>query len=128
MRTALLYKTGTATVLSLLTALSATGVQAEGRQIEEVIVTAERQEASVQDTSISITALTGEFMEDFGIRNQEDFQNMVPATTIQPYDATVRGVGRNFRALGGDPGVATYINEVYSEDLLTGTAQTFLGC
>ena len=125
MRTALLYKTGTATVLSLLTALSATGVQAEGRQIEEVIVTAERQEASVQDTSISITALTGEFMEDFGIRNQEDFQNMVPATTIQPYDATVRGVGRNFRALGGDPGVATYINEVYSEDLLTGTAQTF---
>ena len=125
MRTALLYKTGTATVLSLLTALSATGVQAEGRQIEEVIVTAERQEASVQDTSISITALTGEFMEDFGIRNQEDFQNMVPANTIQPYDATVRGVGRNFRALGGDPGVATYINEVYSEDLLTGTAQTF---
>ena len=31
---------------------------AEGRQIEEVIVTAERQEASIQDTSISITAFT----------------------------------------------------------------------
>ena len=71
MRTALLYKTGTATVLSLLTALSATGVQAEGRQIEEVIVTAERQEASVQDTSISITALTGEFMEDFTTQRSE---------------------------------------------------------
>lgn len=95
------------------------------RQIEEVIVTAERQEASIQDTSISITALTGEFVDDFGIRNQEDFQNFIPATTIQPYDATVRGVGRNFRALGGDPGVATYINGVYSEDLLTATAQTF---
>ena len=24
-------------------------------------------------------------------------QNFIPATTIQPYDATVRGVGRNFR-------------------------------
>ena len=108
--------------------LSYTGVQAadaQGRQIEEVIVTAERQEASIQDTSISITALTGEFVDDFGIRNQEDFQNFIPATTIQPYDATVRGVGRNFRALGGDPGVATYINGVYSEDLLTATAQTF---
>jgi len=98
---------------------------AGSRQIEEVIVTAERQEASIQDTSISITALTGEFVDDFGIRNQEDFQNFIPATTIQPYDATVRGVGRNFRALGGDPGVATYINGVYSEDLLTATAQTF---
>ena len=96
-----------------------------GRQIEEVIVTAERREASVQDTSISITAFTGEMLDDFGIRNQEDLQNFIPATTIQPYDATVRGVGRNFRALGGDPGVATYMNGVYSEDLLTATAATF---
>ena len=64
-------------------------------------------------------------MDDFGIRNQEDLQNFVPATTIQPYDATVRGVGRNFRALGGDPGVATYMNGIYSEDLLTATAATF---
>jgi iron complex outermembrane receptor protein len=97
----------------------------KGRQIEEVIVTAERQEASIQDTSISITAFTGDFIDDFGIRNQEDLQNFIPATTIQPYDATVRGVGRNFRALAGDPGVATYINGVYSEDLLTATAATF---
>jgi outer membrane receptor protein involved in Fe transport len=95
------------------------------RQIEEVIVTAERQEASIQDTSISITAFTGEMLDDFGIRNQEDLQNFVPATTIQPYDATIRGVGRNFRALGGDPGIATYMNEIYSEDLLTATAATF---
>lgn len=95
------------------------------RQIEEVIVTAERQEASIQDTSISITAFTAQMLDDFGIRNQEDLQNFVPAMTIQPYDATIRGVGRNFRALGGDPGVATYMNGVYSEDLLTATAATF---
>ena len=99
--------------------------ETQNRQIEEVIVTAERQEASIQDTSISITAFTGEFIDDFGIRNQADLQAFTPATTIQPYDATVRGVGRNFRALGGDPGVATYMNGVYSEDLLTATAATF---
>ena len=128
MRKALLYKTGIATGFSILATLGVSGAQAEetsGRQIEEVIVTAERQEASIQDTSISITAFTGDFLDDFGIRNQEDLQNFVPATTIQPYDATVRGVGRNFRALGGDPGVATYMNGVYSEDLLTATAATF---
>ncbi|MDA8952308.1 TonB-dependent receptor [Pseudomonadales bacterium] len=116
-----------ATVLSAgLFSYSSVYAADEGsRQIEEVIVTAERQEASIQDTSISITALTGDFLDDFGIRNQEDFQNFIPATTIQPYDSTIRGVGRNFRALGGDPGVATYIDGVYSEDLLTATAQTF---
>ena len=95
------------------------------RRIEEVTVTAERREASIQDTSISITALTAESLDNFGIRNQEDLQNFVPATTIQPYDSTIRGVGRNFRALGGDPGVATYMNGIYSEDLLTATAATF---
>ncbi len=125
MRKASLFKIGLNAGLSLCAAIAAVGVQAEGRQIEEVIVTAERQEASIQDTSISITAFTGDFIDDFGIRNQEDLQNFIPATTIQPYDATVRGVGRNFRALGGDPGVATYINGVYSEDLLTATAATF---
>ena len=92
---------------------------AEGRKIEEVIVTAERQEASVQDTSISITAFTGDMLDDFGIRNQSDLQNMTPATTIQEYDSTIRGVGRNFRNLGGDPGISTYMNGVYSEDLYT---------
>ena len=108
-----------------LPALASAAESGGGRQIEEVIVTAERREASIQDTSISITAFTGEFLEDFGIRNQEDLQNFIPATTIQPYDATVRGVGRNFRALGGDPGVATYMNGIYSEDLLTATGASF---
>ena len=75
MRKALLYKTGIATGFSILATLGVSGAQAEetsGRQIEEVIVTAERQEASIQDTSISITAFTGDFLDDFGIRNQED--------------------------------------------------------
>ncbi|MEM1229252.1 MAG: TonB-dependent receptor [Pseudomonadota bacterium] len=86
------------------------------RQIEEVLVTAEKREASTQDTSISITAFQGEFLQDFGIRNQEDLANFIPATTIQPYDVAVRGIGRSFRALGGDPGIATYFDGVYSED------------
>ena len=90
--------------------------QTKGRQIEEVLVTAERRESTVSDTSISITAFTGEFIEDFGIRNQEDLQNLVPAAVIEPYDMAIRGVGRNFRSLGGDPGIATYLNGVYSED------------
>jgi len=114
-----------AAILSSIGATALAQNATTGKRIEEVIVTAERKEASIQDTSISITAFTGDMLDDFGIRNQEDLQNYIPATTIQPYDATIRGVGRNFRALGGDPGVATYMNGIYSEDLLTATAATF---
>ena len=103
----------------------AVNAASSGRQLEEVVVTAERQEASVQDTSISITAFTSEMLEDFGIRDQTDLQNFIPATVILPYDAAVRGVGRNFRNLGGDPGISTYMNGVYSEDLYTATIGSF---
>ena len=110
----------TSAVVFALSPLSA-AVQAQSdegsrRQIEEVLVTAEKRQASTQDTSISITAFEGEFLADFGIRNQEDLANFIPATTIQPYDMAVRGIGRSFRALGGDPGIATYFDGVYSED------------
>ena len=122
----LLNKLPIATAIGFALAMPVTvNAESSGRQLEEIIVTAERQEASVQDTSISITAFTSDMLDDFGIRNQEDLQNFVPATTIQPYDATIRGVGRNFRALGGDPGVSTYMNGVYSEDLPTATHAGF---
>ncbi|MFP6806269.1 MAG: hypothetical protein VB957_03665 [Pseudomonadales bacterium] len=55
----------------------AVNAASSGRQLEEVVVTAERQEASVQDTSISITAFTSEMLEDFGIRDQTDLQNFI---------------------------------------------------
>ena len=84
--------------------------------IEEVIVTAEKREASIQDTAISITAFDESLIEGLNLRNQEDLQNFIPATTIQPYDISIRGIGRVFRALGGDPGVGTYQDGAYSED------------
>lgn len=115
--TGALLTSAAAFVLSPLSAaVHAEQEQPQRRQIEEVLVTAEKRQASVQDTSISITAFEGEFLADFGIRNQEDLANFIPATTIQPYDMAVRGIGRSFRALGGDPGIATYFDGVYSED------------
>ena len=104
------------TIFTIAPTTTIAAEEGERRRIEEIVVTAERRESTVSDTSISITAFTGEFIEDFGIRNQEDLQNLVPAAVIEPYDMAIRGVGRNFRSLGGDPGIATYLNGVYSED------------
>ncbi len=89
---------------------------AEERRIEEIVVTAEKRESTVSDTSISITAFGEDMIEDFGIQGADELVNFLPSTTRDSYDIRIRGVGRNFRALGGDPGVATYYNGIYSED------------
>ena len=86
------------------------------RQIEEVVVTAEKVESTVSDTSISITAFSQDAIEDLGIQGADELVNYLPATTRDAFDIRIRGVGRNFRALGGDPGVATYYNGIYSPD------------
>lgn len=102
----------------LLAPFAATAEEADdgGRRIEEITVTAEKRESTVSDTSISITAFGEDMIEDFGLQGADELVNFIPATTRDAYDIRIRGVGRNFRALGGGPGVATYYNGVYSED------------
>ena len=87
-----------------------------GRQIEDVVVYGDRVESTVSDTSISITAMSEEFLMDMGIQGPNEMVNFIPATTRTDWDIKIRGIGRNFRGLGGDPGVGTYYNGVYSPD------------
>jgi len=86
------------------------------KKIEEVVVYGERTEATVSDTSISITAMSEDFLETMGIQGPNEMVNFIPATTRTDWDVKIRGVGRNFRGLGGDPGVGTYYNGIYSPD------------
>ena len=76
-----------------------------GRRIEEVVVYGERVESTVSDTSISITAMDSEFLSDMGIQGPNEMMNFIPATTRTDWDVKIRGIGRNFRGLGGDAGV-----------------------
>lgn len=84
--------------------------------IEEVTVTAEKRTSTVSDTSMSISAFDSSLIEDLGLTGADALMDQLPATTRDEYDVRIRGVGRNFRALGGDPGVSTYYNGIYSPD------------
>ena len=90
--------------------------ESSSRRIEEVVVYGQRNEATVSDTSIAITAMDQQFLEDMGIQGPNEMINFIPATTRTDWDIKIRGVGRNFRGLGGDPGVGTYYNGIYSPD------------
>ena len=51
---------------------------AQAQRLDEIIVTAERRELSLQDTPISIAAFNAETMELKGIENLEDVADFTP--------------------------------------------------
>ena len=106
--------------------LHAPGAQAQQqkpkRQIEEVVVTATRVEESLQDVPISVSVLTGDAIEDFGIDNFADYVLQLPGVTAGgsgPGQNTVyiRGVASTTPNLttagvaGLAPNVAFYLDE-----------------
>ena len=68
------------------------------REIEEVVITALRKETNLQDTAITITAITGDDLEVKQIENFEDLQFAVPTLGFAKgaYSGsaiTLRGIG-----------------------------------
>ena len=89
-------------------------------QLEEVVVTAERREASLQDTPISIEALTEKDIQDRGIYNNLDMINEVVGVngygSPQGTSSTafvIRGIGDGAPNISLDPAAGSYIDGVY---------------
>ena len=88
--------------------------------LEEITVTAQKREQSIQDVGIAITAISGAQMEALGFDNAQQITAQVPgATTIQPngpsaFFTSIRGVGQNdFSGDHQESPVAVYVDEVY---------------
>ncbi len=85
---------GVATFASAL--LAAAPVAA---QLEEIVVTATKRSESIQEVPISISAYTGDFIEDSDIRTLQELSLYAPnftfATSSQPQNAriSIRGIG-----------------------------------
>ena len=68
------------------------------RSVEEVVVTALRQESNLQDTAITITAITAEDLETKQLENFEDLQFAVPTLTFSK--GAYSGSGVALRGIG----------------------------
>ena len=68
------------------------------REIEEVVITALRKETNLQDTAITITAITGADLEVKQIENFEDLQFAVP--TLGFAKGAYSGAGITLRGIG----------------------------
>jgi len=88
--------------------------------IEEIIVTAQKREESLQDAPIAITAFTSETLADigaFGMRGIGDFAPNVrvlsTAGSSVTAAATIRGLSSAEPSLAQDPKVGFYLDGVY---------------
>ena len=91
--------------------------------LEEVVVTARKTAESLQDTPISVTALSGDRLEDMGLSRITKLQNVTPNLVFQnspSYSGAgnnaavyIRGVGQKDFIPTIDPGVGIYVDEVY---------------
>lgn len=91
--------------------------------IEDIVVTARRREESLQDTPISIAAVSGKALEARGIitvTDIGDFTANVKFNASAPVSASnstaaifIRGIGQNNWEISADPGVGLYLDGVY---------------
>jgi iron complex outermembrane receptor protein len=80
--------------------------------LEEVIVTAARRAESLQNTAISASVLSGEALEDKGVKDLYTVQYAAPAVTISGYGSAnvfnIRGIGRSQVDIDVPSGVVIY--------------------
>ena len=103
-------------------------VMAQGSALEEVIVTAQKREESIQDVGIAITAFSGEQLDALGITDSTAIAEFTPGVHISGNNAgytqqfTIRGATQNdFNDLAEAPN-AVYVDEAYQA---AGQAQLF---
>lgn len=114
--------------LSLLLFLGASGAAvaqeapAEGRSgIEDIVVTATKVATNVQDTPISITAVTSQMLEDRGLTTTAELGKIIPNARFEKAQGVygpavttfLRGLGQGDPQFSGEAAVAYYIDDIY---------------
>jgi iron complex outermembrane recepter protein len=86
-------------------------------QLEEVVVTAQRREETVQRSSLAIDVVAATELETGGVTQAMDLANVVPGLTVSQGGATVqtylRGVGSFATDASAESSIAYNINSVY---------------
>ena len=92
----------------------------EAQSIDEIIVTAQKRQQSLQDVPFSVSANTGERLEEMNVNDLTDLQTVIAGlqspSTGSPGEGSsmrLRGFGSPPFQLGIEPAVATFVDGVY---------------
>jgi iron complex outermembrane receptor protein len=97
--------------------------------VEDIVVTAQKREQSLQSVPVAVTAYTGETMQNLGVKSSSDIASVVPNVEIglpggegnQPL-IYIRGVGLSDTSSNNAGPNGVYVDEVY---VSSPGAQTF---
>ena len=107
------------TLLSAAVATATLGAgQLSAAQIEEIIVTTQKREQSLQDVPISVSAFTGSFMEKAQISDAKAVALLTPGVSGDTDDSfldsmNVRGISTNDFGVGAEPSIGVYQDGIY---------------
>ncbi|MBD2859396.1 TonB-dependent receptor [Spongiibacter sp. KMU-158] len=92
--------------------------QRQGRVIEEVVVTAQKTQQSLQDVPISISALGGDFMQENNIGDLVEVSTYVPNVRVEFTSPSspqvfIRGFGTNSFNPSFEPAVGLVSDEIF---------------
>ncbi|MEM0955711.1 MAG: TonB-dependent receptor [Pseudomonadota bacterium] len=91
----------------------------ESVALEEVLVTANRRVESLQETAMSVTAFTTEFIQDAGVNDLVNIEAYTPNLKItggsdsRSTSIRIRGIGSVGTNTGIDPSVGLFIDGIY---------------
>jgi outer membrane receptor protein involved in Fe transport len=102
-----------ALVVAFATAATAQEEAARPRAIEEIIVTAQKKEESVQEVPISITVVSGDFLRETGIDDMHELVEFTPNVRFTTIGTVfIRGIGNPFGSSAFDPSVGLALDEL----------------
>jgi iron complex outermembrane receptor protein len=85
--------------------------------IDELVVTAEKREESLQKVPIAISAYSGDTLAKVNVDSVNQLQHLAPSVYFGRQDGqaliSIRGIGSNIVAPGADSGVAVHLDGVY---------------
>jgi outer membrane receptor protein involved in Fe transport len=92
---------------------------ADGTEIEEVVVYAQKRAQNIMDVPVAVTAVSGAQIEASGIKDVFDLQQNVPSLAVGQSQAattsnfSIRGLGSTSNNFGVESSVGLYVDGVY---------------
>ena len=117
-----LFGVTAATLLAFSAASAEDAASESGSEFfEEVVVTADRVEANILDTPMTITAFDSDMLQQRGLQDRDTLQNLVPGLQFgdtmdqQGNGVVLRGIGTRQAGMNHmDRAVAQYVNGAYT--------------
>jgi outer membrane receptor protein involved in Fe transport len=117
LRAALTLGVSTAALLTATSAFAQATPPSRSNVIEELVVTAQRREESIQDVPIAVSAFSEETLKNQRIEGGQDLLLAVPNVTFSRgnfggYNFQIRGIGTKLIATSADAAIGVHENNV----------------